>query len=162
VSPARYAGRALLLHRSNLVSHIGRLYVHNFLLSVHNELTFEALVVSCAQSPISSLQGESISIIQNPATESATTFSQNILIYSKNSLVWSLPVDECQDWFVRIYYSPGFRYTHIYQSFVSHFWEYWPRPFQITHHEKVITAEDWPKIFVIAKKSGLRLSIEFR
>jgi hypothetical protein len=33
VSPTRYAGRALLLHRSNLVSHIGRLYVQNFLLS---------------------------------------------------------------------------------------------------------------------------------
>jgi hypothetical protein len=76
--------------------------VQNFLLSLHNELTFEVLVVSCAQSPISSLQGESISIIQNPATESATTLSQNILIYSKNSLVWSLPVDECQDWFVGI------------------------------------------------------------
>jgi hypothetical protein len=109
LSPARYAGGTLLLHRSNLVSHIGRLYVQYFLSTLHNELTFEALVVSCAQSPISSLQGESISIIQNPATESATTLSQNILIYSKNSLVWSLPVDECQGWFVSIYtIHPGF------------------------------------------------------
>jgi hypothetical protein len=132
------------------------------MLNSYNELTFEALVVSCAQSPISSLQGESVSIIQNPTTESASTLSPNILIYSKNSLVWSLPVDECQDWFVSKYYFSWVRYAHIYQAFASHFWEYWPRPFQITHHEKVITAEDWPKIFVIAKKSSIRLSIEFR
>jgi len=70
---------------------------------VQDKLTQEALIVSCAQLPISSLQGESLKIIQNPL-ESSTILSQNILIYTKNSLLWSLPVSECQDWFVRIHH----------------------------------------------------------
>jgi hypothetical protein len=78
---------------------------------VHDKLTLEAVIVSCAQSPISSLQGESITIVPNP-TESSTTLSQNILIYTKNSLLWSLPVNECQDWFVCNHYPRAIRCAH--------------------------------------------------
>lgn len=79
---------------------------------VYDKLTLEALIISCAQSPISSLQGESISIVPNP-TESPMTLSQNILVYTKNTLLWSLPVDECQDWFVCIHCPSAVRCAHI-------------------------------------------------
>ena len=76
-----------------------------------DKLMLEALIVSCAQLPMSWLQGDSIKIIDNP-TDSSTTLAQNILIYTKNTLLWSLPVDECQDWFVSTHYPTEIRYAH--------------------------------------------------
>ena len=125
-------------------------------------LTHAAIIISCARSSMSSLQEESISVLPKLTTESPLTFSPNILVSSVGSFLWSLPVDECQNWFVSTRYSPPLECVDIYQAFVSHFWEYWPRLFRVTYNEKVVTAEDWPRILAIAKKSSIRLSIEFR
>ncbi|CZR57820.1 uncharacterized protein PAC_07709 [Phialocephala subalpina] len=105
----------------------------------------DSLIVSCARPSMVSLQGDSISVL--PKTEVEKSFvSPNILVSTKSSLLWALPLDECQSWF----------------AFTSHFLEYWPLQVEITYNGKSITMTDWPRILLLAKKSTIRLFVEFR
>jgi hypothetical protein len=48
------------------------------------------------------------------------------------------------------------------QAFISHFGEYWPRKFQVVYNGKFVTSDDWPRIVTIAKKTNIRLHLDFR
>ncbi|KAL2066725.1 hypothetical protein VTL71DRAFT_2797 [Oculimacula yallundae] len=104
-----------------------------------------SLVISCARMSMQSIQGDYISIIPKPEIEPSLAGS-NILVSTKSSLLWSLPLQQCQSWF----------------GFVSHFCEYWPLQVNATYNDKPITASDWPRMLAIAKKTTVRLVVELR
>jgi len=73
-------------------SHSYRLF---FVLTLHL-----ALLISCSRQSMSSLQGDIISFTPKVNVENVAVPIRNILVSSRTSL-WSLPLSECQDWFVR-------------------------------------------------------------
>ncbi|XMA10295.1 hypothetical protein WAI453_003086 [Rhynchosporium graminicola] len=105
----------------------------------------DSLVVSCARISMKAVQGDCISILPNPDARPALACI-SILVSTKNSLLWALPLKECQSWF----------------GFVSHFSEFWPLKVEVTYKEKPITASEWPRILTIAKKTTLRLLVDFQ
>ncbi|KAH7370897.1 hypothetical protein BKA65DRAFT_562836 [Rhexocercosporidium sp. MPI-PUGE-AT-0058] len=105
----------------------------------------DSLVVSCARLPMTSLQGDLISVIPNTQIQSSLN-SSNILVSTKSSLLWSLPLEECQSWF----------------GFVSHFRDYWPLQVEVKYNEKAVTASEWPRILALAKKTTVRLMVDFQ
>ncbi|KAI9053978.1 hypothetical protein LZ554_002922 [Drepanopeziza brunnea f. sp. 'monogermtubi'] len=105
----------------------------------------DSVIVSCACSSMTALQGDSISVLPPPGPESPL-LSPNILVSTKSSLLWALPLEECQSWF----------------AFMSHFLEYWPLQAAITYSGKSIVAEDWPRLLLLAKKATIRLSMELQ
>lgn len=72
----------------------------SFHFRVHRILTCEALIISCAQNSISILQGESIDTCSLSPLESPLPISPNILVSVKSLVTWSLPVNQCETWFV--------------------------------------------------------------
>ncbi|KAJ5032997.1 uncharacterized protein L3040_009582 [Drepanopeziza brunnea f. sp. 'multigermtubi'] len=103
------------------------------------------MIVSCARPSMTALRGDSISVLPPPEPESPL-LSPNILVSTKSSLLWALPLEECQSWF----------------AFTSHFLEYWPLQAAITYSGKSIVAEDWPRLLLLAKKATIRLSLELQ
>ncbi|KAK2624167.1 hypothetical protein QTJ16_006117 [Diplocarpon rosae] len=106
----------------------------------------DTMIVSCARPSMTALQGDSLSALPTPKDINTPMLSPNILVSTKSALLWALPLDECQSWF----------------AFTSHFLEYWPLQAEITYTGKTIIASDWPRLLLLAKKSSVRLEIEFR
>ncbi|KAH9206701.1 hypothetical protein DL95DRAFT_375096 [Leptodontidium sp. 2 PMI_412] len=105
----------------------------------------DSLVVSCARLPMTSLQGEFISVLPKVGVKSSLS-SPNILVSTKSSLLWSLPLEECQSWF----------------AFVAHFRDYWPLQVEVKYNEKPVIASQWPKVLALSKKTAVRLVVDFR
>jgi hypothetical protein len=63
-------------------------------------LTCKALIISCARSSISFLQGNSINTLPPSPSNPPYPMHSNILVSRKGLVTWSLPVDQCQTWFV--------------------------------------------------------------
>ncbi|PVH80882.1 hypothetical protein DL98DRAFT_458808 [Cadophora sp. DSE1049] len=105
----------------------------------------DSLVVSCARLPMNSLQGDFISTLSKPELQPSLS-SPHILVSTKSSLLWTLPLEECQSWF----------------AFVSHFWDYWPLQVEVKLNEKPITSSDWPRIMKLTEKTAVRLVVDFR
>lgn len=61
-----------------------------------------ALLVTCARIPMSALQGEAISVISDPMPVQSRGKSPKILVSCGGSVLWSLPVEDCQTWFVSV------------------------------------------------------------
>ena len=59
-----------------------------------------ALMVTCARIPMSALQGDAISVISDPMPGQSRGKIPRILVLYGGSVLWSLPVDDCQTWFV--------------------------------------------------------------
>ncbi|KAK6583556.1 hypothetical protein PZA11_003286 [Diplocarpon coronariae] len=95
---------------------------------------------------MASLQGDAITALPIPKDANTPTLSPNILVSTKSALLWALPLDQCQSWF----------------AFASHFLEYWPLQAEITYLGKTVVASDWPRVLLLAKKSTVRLEVDFR
>lgn len=69
----------------------------------NTKLVPSAFLITCSRAPISLLMGKSISFPTETPDQPKPRRSRptNILVYSGN-LLWSLPLTECQTWFVRI------------------------------------------------------------
>ncbi|OWP01047.1 hypothetical protein B2J93_6521 [Marssonina coronariae] len=106
----------------------------------------DSLIVSCARPSMASLQGDAITALPIPKDANTPTLSPNILVSTKSALLWALPLDQCQSWF----------------AFASHFLEYWPLQAEITYLGKTVVASDWPRVLLLAKKSTVRLEVDFR
>ncbi|KAK0122467.1 hypothetical protein ONS95_010699 [Cadophora gregata] len=105
----------------------------------------DSLVVSCSRLPMNSLHGDFISTLPKAEVQPSLS-SPHIHVSTKSSLLWTIPLEECQSWF----------------AFISHFWDYWPLQVEVKLNEKPITASDWPRITKLAEKTTVRLVVDFR
>ncbi|GAB1317897.1 Mg2+ transporter [Madurella fahalii] len=106
-----------------------------------------ALLFTYCQMAEDVLRGESIRMSVKSPQELSNFGSKALITVSfKNSVMWSLPVDECQTWL----------------GFLSHFRDFWPRRLLFFRRKRAVTAEDWPRIWNTAKHVSAKIMLEMR
>lgn len=70
-------------------------------------LIHPALLITCARLPMSALHGDAISVITDPTPVQSKARKSRILVSYGGSVLWLLPVDECQTWFVSVLAYPS-------------------------------------------------------
>lgn len=65
-------------------------------------LIHPALLITCARLPVSALQGDAISVNNDPIPVKSKARKSRILVSYGGSVLWLLHVDDCQTWFVSI------------------------------------------------------------
>lgn len=89
------------LHSSG-VSYLMIVSLASHVLHLIRLLTPPALLVTCARMPLSALQGDVISVIADPMPVQSKAKKLRILVSYGGSVLWLLPVDDCQTWFVSV------------------------------------------------------------
>lgn len=118
------------------------------------------------------LRGESIKVAVRSAQSLSTAapeWNPVLSVRYKGDVVWSIPVDECQTWFVRLAILGSSTFTgcrltgyRISQRFLAHFRDFWPNSLQFFRHKQLVTAEDWPKLHNLASHAGSRVVLDFQ
>ncbi|KAK0652573.1 hypothetical protein B0T16DRAFT_103189 [Cercophora newfieldiana] len=119
------------------VAQIWCLVVGNSLLFTYSRMTEETL------------RGDSISLLTEPtAVEKNPNArpSAAIAISHRQAILWSVPVDECHTWL----------------DFLKHFREFWPQRLQFFHRKRPVAADNWPKVWNLAKHSDTKITLEMR
>jgi hypothetical protein len=80
-------------------------------------------------------------------------------------IVWSIPVHECETWFVcrcTRHTASVLSLITTSQSFVSHFRNYQPRRLRFFNHARVVRPKDWSKFYLIAVRSQRKLVLDLQ
>ncbi|KAF3762955.1 putative Mg2+ transporter [Cryphonectria parasitica EP155] len=93
------------------------------------------------------LRGDSVSLTVKSSQDISNARPQAIIAVSyRQTVLWSIPVEECQTWL----------------DFLSHFRDFWPRRLQFFRRRRPVTADDWPRIWNMAKHVSDKVTLEMR
>ncbi|RYO78437.1 hypothetical protein DL766_001500 [Monosporascus sp. MC13-8B] len=115
------------------VAQIWCLVVGNSFLFTYSRMTEEAL-----RGDFIGLSVKSIKEISDAKPRIAISYGQSVL--------WSIPVEECHTWL----------------DFLSHFREFWPRRLQFFRRKRPVTADNWPRVWNIARHVNDKIMLEMR
>ncbi|CCC06689.1 hypothetical protein SMACR_00715 [Sordaria macrospora] len=83
------------------------------------------------------LRGNSITkLVKAVSSLSEEQSQQKFWIRFGGNVMWTLAVKDCMTWF----------------DFVSHFWEFWHLPLCFYRNKRLVSPEDWPKIWASASQ----------
>ncbi|KAK1758176.1 hypothetical protein QBC47DRAFT_410891 [Echria macrotheca] len=119
------------------VAQIWCLIVGNSILFTYSRMTEENL-----RGDSIDLVAESTTIEKSPDTRPAAV----IAVCYRHTVLWSIPVDQCQTWL----------------CFLVHFREFWPQRLQFFHRKRPVTADNWPKVWNLARNSDTKITLEMR
>ncbi|KXX79338.1 hypothetical protein MMYC01_204552 [Madurella mycetomatis] len=93
------------------------------------------------------LRGDSIDLLVEPLERSPDARPvATIAVSYRQAVLWSIPVEECHTWL----------------SFLAHFREFWPQRLQFFHRKRPVTADNWPRVWNLAKHSNTKIMLEMR
>ncbi|KAM4059652.1 corA-like Mg2+ transporter protein [Hirsutella rhossiliensis] len=106
------------------------------------------LLVTCGSMAQSSLYGDFLKVVSQPSKAQSSTAeaSGRILVSYGGAVTWALDVQDCPTWF----------------SFLSRFGAYWPKSFEFTWHDRVVTPDSWPKILKVASRPQGSVALSLR
>ncbi|KAK4234084.1 hypothetical protein C8A03DRAFT_38158 [Achaetomium macrosporum] len=95
------------------------------------------------------------------STAPAPIPNKTLSVRHHGAIMWSIPVQECQTWFVRRYKTFAIRSTValniVIQTFVSHFRNYQPRRLQFFYGAMAVKPKNWPKFYRLAVRLDRKL-----
>ena len=124
------------------------------------------LLITCAPVSLSRLQGKYISaayqMLEPPPTSPTPPPKTFFLVSYSDAVCWSLPVEDCQTWFVGVAVVLVDLLFLRNQAFKSHFTEFGLRKFHILYKGTPLVSEEWPMILQSAKDSNIELEFKLR
>ncbi|KAI0097925.1 hypothetical protein GGR51DRAFT_577712 [Nemania sp. FL0031] len=93
------------------------------------------------------LRGDSVSLTVKSIQDISTARPREIIAVSyRQTVLWCISVEECQTWL----------------DFLSHFREFWPQRLQFFRRKRPVTANDWPRVWNMAKHVSDNIELEMR
>ncbi|KAI3318826.1 hypothetical protein HD806DRAFT_539853 [Xylariaceae sp. AK1471] len=68
---------------------------------------------------------------------------ERIYVSYGEAILWSFPLNKCRTWL----------------EFLSHFYGFWPEPIQFSHRDRVLSADDWDRIYNLARYSSYKIML---